>query len=491
LRGRNSKGETKFDRIQISASAFFRSDEFDGKTLPVRFAKAVRFLAARFKGDADFQGTEFGGECNFDRAYVEGSAFFLPDKSGRGVTFRGPSWFSNATFGEGLWFRSASFGGSVDFYRVSVDGPAFFQPYGDAPTLGPQVEFHDRAHFRGMRIMGDANFSGAVFHKFADFSALSVEGRANFREDALNRPVEFHADPEQSSAPTPTATFSWSTTLSGAHFQDVSFLGCRFEGRTNFENVRVDRWISFVNANFADQLSFREAQLGVLFLRRSRSESEKELQPARFEAVDFRGCRYARIYVDPGFLSRLFGARFAHHPYDELERALRAVGEDRQADDVYLAHKHAERKHQYQEGAYLKWLVSTLHWVTARYGIRPYQLIAVPAVLLLLSAFVFALPGAVWLREPAAAGIARQPVPVSFVRALGFGLGQLLPVELPIAASYKPTEQEISFGGRNLWVTFDGFATVMRLVGWLLVPLAIGAVAGALRRKRSARAAAE
>jgi uncharacterized protein YjbI with pentapeptide repeats len=482
--GAQFEGKASFDRMKCDGSAFFGSQEWEGKSIHVRFAKSARFVAVSILGDAEFRGANFAADTSFNRARVEGGTFFYPDAARNPVRFAGEATFANSRFEGELSFRSAQFEGPVNFYRAFVGGSAYFHPYGDLPDLGPRVEFCDRAHFRRMHVTGDANFSGAIFRKAVNFSALDVEGTASFQEDGLNRPVEFSADPEQESTATAMATRPYSTAFNGARFVELTFNGCRFDGRTNFEAAKISAWASFLKARFSSHVSFREAQVGVLYLRNARPQEKLAPASPRFHTVDFRGCRYERIYAEEATLAQLFEEKFTHQPYNQLEKALRSVGAESRADEVYLAHKRAERRHRFKERAYAKWLINFLHWITARYGVRPYQLVAVPVALLVLATWVFALPGAVRSKD---AGAVCSATSLTYRRAFGFGLGQLLPIELPAAANCRPTEQKISYAGGDLWITVDGFATVLRICGWILVPLAVGTVAGVLRRRRGSR----
>jgi hypothetical protein len=52
-----------------------------------------------------------------------------------------------------------------------------------------------------------------------------------------------------------------------------------------------------------------------------------------------------------------------------------------------------------------------------------------------------------------------------------------LPVEIPLANRWEPSEKVLLLGFR-----YSDYATILRILGWILVPLGIAALTGLLRR---------
>jgi hypothetical protein len=181
-----------------------------------------------------------------------------------------------------------------------------------------------------------------------------------------------------------------------------------------------------------------------------------------------------------------------------MERAYRKAGRDREADDVYLSRQFVERRQKCKNHEYGAWLKSFLHWLVANYGVRPYRLIAVPIVLLVVGMIVFSRPDAARIkREPATATAVSPPAtpetPVkSAPESEGYSRGGLaarlsfrifLPVEVPLAARWEPSDQRLVGP-----IRFSDLATVLKIAGWILVPLGVAALTGLLRTKPSASA---
>jgi hypothetical protein len=136
---------------------------------------------------------------------------------------------------------------------------------------------------------------------------------------------------------------------------------------------------------------------------------------------------------------------------------------------------------------YLSWFADASYKLVANYGVRPRVLFIISAALVLLGAFVFSDPATV-IYAHAKEGVIQRPAAWSFLNGLGVSIHQFLPVDLPVGSDWQPTWEPLSMtvAGHRLttyYIRPTGVATVLlRIPGWLLVPLAVASLAGVLRR---------
>ena len=150
----------------------------------------------------------------------------------------------------------------------------------------------------------------------------------------------------------------------------------------------------------------------------------------------------------------------------------RRAGKDKLADDVYYEQKCREsaQKTLRTPGA---WLLDRFLWLFTGYGVRLYRLIVFIALILLVGTIIFQFEGAV---EPR---LDMQPPPhLPYWEAFWVSLNTFLPVEIPSGANWIPSSKIIGFLG----IKFTTFATLLKLAGWILVPVGIAGISGILKR---------
>jgi uncharacterized protein YjbI with pentapeptide repeats len=215
------------------------------------FGGALSFVGSRFK-DANFNGIKVGGDADFDATEFEGPAnFVVADIAGNlqvgaNAKFRKSAAFDGMKVRGGAWFTGAMFEGPVSFSFADIGrdlrmAPATFQTKA-------------RAFFYGMKVGGDGLFSSTVFEGGVIFDRADIAG-------IFYPGKEFHG----------SASF-WKLKVGG----DARFAG------TLFKTV----WTSFVEADFAGNLTARNAKFGnkgAYFLRM------KVGGDADFDAVEFEG----------------------------------------------------------------------------------------------------------------------------------------------------------------------------------------------------------
>ena len=129
----------------------------------------------------------------------------------------------------------------------------------------------------------------------------------------------------------------------------------------------------------------------------------------------------------------------------------------------------------------LSWLLDRTLWLLTGYGVRLERLFIATALVLVLATFAFQRRDAVIAREPASAKgdapVAAQSLTLPTRDAFWFSLKLFVPVEIPAAGDWRP-----SSSAKFLGLKMTTVATLLRLAGWILVPIGLAGVTGFLKR---------
>jgi hypothetical protein len=511
------EAESDFTDASIGGNVEFQAVKFGG--LPnfdsVRVEKSGFFQEALFENGADFTGLRIGQDAVFDRAEfrtatiahassAESSAVAggeTQSSSTGVVTFQGASIISDAHFGGVLFIADTSFedaifhgGGYFDsaiFRRGSL--PSFSGAHFRHGAFFRNATFQDVANFRVTRFELEARFQGAKFHKRAIFDGAVFEGIAEFRSGE-----------HQGKA------------LQGAVFSDLSFEHARFE-----QDARFDGTV------FRKPAGFRETSFKALYLSPDGCTGKK----AQFrQSIDLRGCQYDRIQADweallqiqdkkPKWLPAIWKwsillphglprqQPYDRQPYIQLEKVLRSSGRTEEADHVYLEQRQVERRQRWQRRQYGRWFTDLVFGCVARYGVRPFRLAVFSILLVVIGARFFSKPGTLLpSKDNEISRIDyRDGLPIS--GAFAVSLHQFLPVDVPMGAEWVPAALPVSVDFRMPGMIERGLrhlrlgwlartlqysltpttvaSVVLRLPGWILVPLGVASLAGVLRRSPS------
>lgn len=218
--------------------------------------------------DADFDGTNFEGDANFERGEFKGDADF------KGATFKRNAFFRDVTFKGDALFKGAIFQRYADFKRTTFKGNAFFRDVTferDASFVGATFQgstFFRDAIFEYCAGFGEATFErntffkGATFEKYAGFWWAIFKGdtvfeEVTFKEIAFFRDVTFKGD-----ALFAGATFEGSTYFQKATFKEIAeFCKAIFKGEVSFQESNFEREAGFQGATFKRETSFDGAFL--------------------------------------------------------------------------------------------------------------------------------------------------------------------------------------------------------------------------------------
>jgi hypothetical protein len=144
---------------------------------------------------------------------------------------------------------------------------------------------------------------------------------------------------------------------------------------------------------------------------------------------------------------------------------------------VYLIQRRRTLAYYARQKQYLKY-AGNLIYSTINFGVGWTRLILIPAVLwLVIALFIFEQPGALHVTSAESCRAVQQTVP-SWAAALSY----FLPVDLPATACTAATETLIQFPVIPVWLKAITWATILKVAGWIFVPLWVAALAGLLHR---------
>ena len=498
--------------VDFSNCVFFRAAVLDES----RFETSVSFSGASARTNLEWSGTEFDGnlncrgltvvrslyaqgakfrECNLQGTTVGEQAEFNDGESTEPARFRGKAFFDLVQIGGGLSLARTEFGDEVSFQNARIKHFADFS----------SVTFRGKARMDGLVIDGDARFEGAEFVVGPDgtkidrirFPSLHVAGQALFDRVHFGGDVRFDQACFKAEAFFESAQF-----LGKARFDRASFMGLtrfsrdkgvgshgdgrttRFQDGANFTGARASADVHFEEARFSGDISFRDSEFKVVYFRESVAKNTPEgevrqlLLPSGATKLDLRGFSYERIFL--AWNEALDALEpYDVQPYRQMERAFRTIGKDRDADKVYL--KQRRRALWYDCRHPTRWLLAAgglLYWGLARFGVRPLRLAVIPLLLVVYSTFVFSLPQAVAPKKDTGC-IAHN---LSWKEASGVSLSYFLPVEVPVGACWQAARGTFRLVPLSANLSFLVWATVLRILGWIFVPLGLAALGGFLRR---------
>jgi hypothetical protein len=228
---------------------------------------------------------------------------------------------------------------------------------------------------------------------------------------------------------------------------------------------------------FKGPVSFQQAAGHIVHFSEFR-EGTKKQETAKFKStVDLRGFTYDRIYAPWRNLLNKPNV-YDWQPYTQLERVLRSGGEDDEAEQVYLARRKAERQEIKWKQSKASWFRDCVWWMVANYGILSWNLFLLPLFFILLGVLLFHRPGAV--QHSVDDGKHESKRPISYWDSIGLALRTFLPFDVPGKSPWTPTRQRVHLWNRD-WIRYSDCTAILKVLGWLYVPLWVAVVAGVFR----------
>ncbi len=441
LDGTFFKGLASFTSVRIEKDAAFNGATFGkpAEFFNIRIGDSVDFNKAIFKDRLSFDGAQIMGAASFQEARFGGAAYFVGARFEGGAFFTGAQFqnladFHTSEFIEETHWKGTYFGGDTHFTNARIEQGASFN----------KATFKKKAMFFNIGLGSDINFNGAVFQDSTSFDGAQIKGAAFFVKDT-------EADKE-------------------VHFEKAAyFVGARFEGGAFFDGARFADLVSFQDASFG-RISFGSSEAGA---------SEAQFQQT--QEIDLRGSVYSSI-VGPDFFwaklrslkNRLLDSQFFH----KLETTFREAGKEDLAKQVYFERRLWEAEPLRFQEQPLVWIGDRLLRLLTGYGVQLWRLLVFIILVLALGTYIFHREGAVeaksrlHLRGSEAEPTATASLP--WLDAFWMSLRLFLPVEIPAGADWQPSSKTI------VGIRCTSWASVLKVIGWILVPLGVAGITGLL-----------
>jgi len=490
------KRNVSFCGARVMGQALFQTTRFEGE---------AAFLNAVFGNEVSFAGATFAGSASFDRAALGTTARF--DSNGRDpVRFLSDCGFRGATIDGDLVLTSTQFCGRASFDGLRIGGSIFLRS--DA-KVGMPAWFAEEARFNGMTVTGSAEFQGARFRGDARFDGAAFKGPVHFAPDLVRGKkvyTRFKGQAVFTSASFGSkAAFSFCRFRSDALFEsaqfnvDAHFDGAVFLGKAYFPGANVSGFAFFQGVTFTQKVTFAGACVSSAYFGLEGVPGLMIDKETTFGGkVDLRGLTYQRIAIN--WKSALRKQEpFDREPYSLLEAQLRSRGEEHKASLVYLERCKRENRGRRERlraawgapgtlwerlgtivGESLGALYHGTQGMLFGYGVRPFRLLLLSLVLIAVGACVFSMKDAV---RPASSPADSAPA-LRYTQALGLSMRLFVPVvELPSGEAWKPSAEPCRFLGlEHIGLSYEGYASMHRLLGALFIPLLVAVSAGAFYR---------
>lgn len=445
-------------RAAFMATKFCRGAAFDR----TRFEASGEFPEARVDGYAGFHAAAFGGVAVFAKATLGTAAFdhvvFRDDVSFNGATVLGETDFTKATFNSGVDFGETHCKGGVILRAAAFPRARQIGPLTVGATLGlDDCIFDERVTIDVAAAVVSARAAafraGVHLHvrradvalDDADFARPSTVSAARLRDANDGAAAQTSRDGQCAERPR-------LITLRGAHVAQLSLSGvdlspCRFFGAHGLESLSIEAGCIWprtpASARYSDRETIAEEHLW-------RGWQDVDTRPPKW-----LGGRDGPERLEPQQIAALY-------------RALRKSREDDNdqagAGDLYFGEMEMRRRSSLPARgarghvrARSDRLILTMYWMLSGYGLK-----ASRALIALLLAIGMASLG-LW-----ACGFRPDP---SYTRAVLYSIGST-------SSLFRAPDSpglEITYAG-------EGIQIVLRLLGPLLIALAILAIRARVKR---------
>lgn len=462
------EGQAELDLLQIPETI---RQEFENRQMPLSQAAAVTLIDAESHrwliADSHAEGALFLVTRANDHLNVFRCTTFVGNAYFPGVQIDGTANFSDAIFGQETSFANTRMERDARFDLAIFKGKAVFE----ATQIGGTANFNNaiferEVRFNSARIEGNTFFTPATFKGNAVFEAAQIEGTANFTNATFEQEASFNSARIAGNALFRPTTFKGSADFIAAQIDGAAeFTNAVFEQEAKFDLARIGMQIALWSTVFEKELSLASATAGTIALN----------EFTTFSGIDLRGCTYGSIKPIDQWEKLITNLDpYDRQPFTQLEQTVRSAGREGLANDIYYKGR-VERSRKLQRfGSEL--IDFSLRWLVG-YGVRRGRLLVAVCLILLFGMFVFEIDGAV-VTETATSKLAAKMVPLNWGQAFLFSVKHFLPVGIPFGDGLVPSTE-------GIWITgipFDVFATFMTVIGWVLVPVAVAALTGALKR---------
>jgi uncharacterized protein YjbI with pentapeptide repeats len=490
------------DVVDLSFCVFSKAAVFDRS----KFQNKVFLNGVRSQADLEWTATEFDRELECKNAEINGNLFaqgaifkdfdlegtsigglaLFKDEDSSAARFRGEATFDLVQINGGLQIQHAEFEAEVTFTAATIKNFADFS----------DVVFRGKTQFDGASVLGDAKFDRAQFLPTASpqqtelirFPSVRITGQAIFDDCTFGGAVRFDQIRFEAEAFFESAKFSADVRFDGAlfsgpaRFNGASFAPENAKSRIHFRGAKAGN-IDFTDVRFlCGIVSFEDADFRIVHFRADVTEKAPAGGESQFPLrgngeLDLRGFTYERVFIAWREALDILEP-YDVQPYRQMERAFRTMGEDHAADEVYLGQRWRAFRNNLNPPT--RWVVAAgqlTYGLVARFGVRPWRLAGISILLLLCSVWVFNKPSAVL---PIKDSVCTAHT-LDNREALGVSLNYFLPVQVPVSVCWVATNRTAcSMFGQSM--SFALWASILKLLGWILVPLGVAALGGLLRQ---------
>jgi uncharacterized protein YjbI with pentapeptide repeats len=527
------KGPVSLNTMTCGGRAIFEDARFLSRTQPPPIRKkrkparlSVDFTAASFDNQFDCDGAVFKGPVSFNAIKCGGSAYFKGTKfesrnnrtaSNNSVTF------TAAAFNRQFRCEGAVFKGAVSFNSIKCrDG--FFQ--------GAQFRSGEQ-NFRYASFEGDLFLDGATFEgKLTDFRYMRVVNNLRLSGVYVDTDVVLgHAHIGQK------------LRLEGSCFNRKVRLYDTEIGILELIDTNIDRQkpliVRSTEARYRSETVAQPAEdLKHIFngkrkfvsrrLKRERERKLDKLYPFKRHDLTLGGTTFTRFHGSPypqlrdQLALRLAGgqnvAEFSRDPYLQLETYYRKEGNEAEARDIYREGRNAYRRNARDKDGNIQWNTlkdkTDLLWkLSTGYGVVIWRLLTISFLFLLLGTLIFYLPDNTDLPDHVDVSLADFPTVFATLppqTVFGASVADTsFQITLPDHAleraskstDSKPWQDELLYRAGysvdlflplvNMHIDekwepngsiLQLYASIHAIVGWLVVPLLVAALAGIMKR---------
>jgi hypothetical protein len=457
--------------------------------------RKIQISGAEIPDDLDLSDREIAVEvslehCTFDGAVNLERAVAKRDLSLASSAFKQCPSFKGATFESDFDLSGAQFlddQHEVNLQRITTESELHFD---EAYFFGGVNFFH--GHWKGLVFLNSASVGNGKRGLFDDVKA---------EDDILGSSVQFGGP----------VSFNFSDD------KGIYFTKCEFKGRAEFGSNTVSRSVSFENSRFDDRFSFRQNGVGQDFdLRNGQFVKQRDpltkpttenglfevdlwrtsvggltrfnhatfagslsLQASDLQALDIEDIKPWTRSKRTTSLKNATIRRFEGRPpedfvrfidrsefdpgiYFKLEAFLKAEGQTRAADQVFIHEQNRDRQTRLKGMDYLKNLI----WgAVTGFGRQVWLALIWSAGVVAIGSVLFWRSSDMQLRDEKFTGRKYNPI--------WFSLDVFAPViDLEEASVWCPRPD-------RPWKWF--YLRVHRILGWILVPIGIVAITGALQ----------
>jgi len=492
-----------FNSLKCGESGFLNNTKFQDEE-PVDFSYAsfggsLVCEGAMFQGGARFPGTSFSGNLDCNGATFEGEAAFTSLRCEGFGAFNETRFlneqetdFSYATFDKNLECGEATFRGGASFNSLKCSYNGFFDKtrfLSEQEVDFSHASFGENLQCNEVIFMGGTNFSSLECGNSGWFvkAEFLSERKANFIYASFGGNLvctEANFKGEVSFSALKCGGVGW---FNGTRFEckeevsfgftqfggKLEFASAQFAGSVNLSAASISQELSLTGAQFEHRVTLYDASIDLLVL-------DDDRFPFKEGSLDLRGFTFNRFKGPAAnseeraiaFATAQDPTIFSRDPYLQLEKYYENIGDDSRGRRVYYQGRSEFREKARTQN---KWSLmrSILDWfwkVLTGYGIKIWPLLAISSVFLVIGTLVFYVPQDTLTKANGPASI------IPWEEGLLYRFLYSLDLFLPIV-NLRVDEQWVPNG-----LLLQEYATIHTLVGWLIVPLLLAALAGIMRR---------